>query len=300
MSVLKQIADAWPSLRTGGNGLWRSIRSSSTVPRHDGPAHRRPPRSAAFADTVESAGHLRGGRKDAAERAKAINSADLAFLCLPDAASIEVLPLLCGKKGRRHLHGIPHGAGLGLRLSGAARRQRAALKRNRIAVPGCHASGFISIARPLVELGLAGRDYPFTCHSLTGSSGGGKKMIAEYEAAARPAGYAAPRAYGLNLHHKHLPPRCALFPALRLTRVLPDRGRLLLRHGSDRAAAYGAAAGHKPCKSPPRWRSITRASRRLRCTPSASCLRTECLGGGLVVPTRMEPVLCAMLCFLAA
>lgn len=161
---------------------------------------------AAFADTVELLAISEAGRKDAAERAKVINSADLAFLCLPDAASIEVLPLLCGKvkvldtstafrTAPGWVYGFPE-------LHG----QRAALKTaNRIAVPGCHASGFISIARPLVELGLAGRDYPFTCHSLTGYSGGGKKMIAEYEAAARPAGYAAPRAYGLNLHHKHLP-----------------------------------------------------------------------------------------------
>ncbi len=75
----------------------------------------------------------------------------------------------------------------------------------RVAVPGCHATGFIGLARPLVELGLAPADYPFTCHSLTGYSGGGKKMIAEYEAADRPALYDTPRAYGLTLCHKHLP-----------------------------------------------------------------------------------------------
>ena len=86
------------------------------------------------------------------------------------------------------------------------RGQREKIKTaNRVAVPGCHASGFISLARPLVELGLVPADYPFTCHSLTGYSGGGKKMIGEYEAEGRPRTYDAPRAYGLNLHHKHLP-----------------------------------------------------------------------------------------------
>ena len=84
--------------------------------------------------------------------------------------------------------------------------QREAIRAaNRVAVPGCHASGFIALARPLVELGLVPADYPFSCHSLTGYSGGGKKMIAEYEDAARPALYSTPRAYGLTLHHKHLP-----------------------------------------------------------------------------------------------
>ena len=146
------------------------------------------------------------GRKDVAERAKVINSADLAFLCLPDAASIEVMPLVDEKvkildtstafrTAPGWVYGFPE-----------LRGQREKIKNaNRVAVPGCHASGFISLARPLVELGLVPADYPFTCHSLTGYSGGGKKMIAEYEADARPRTYDAPRAYGLTLHHKHLP-----------------------------------------------------------------------------------------------
>ena len=146
------------------------------------------------------------GRKDVAERAKVINSADLAFLCLPDAASIEVMPLVDEKvkildtstafrTAPGWVYGFPE-----------LRGQREKIKNaNRVAVPGCHASGFISLARPLVELGLVPADYPFTCHSLTGYSGGGKKMIAEYEADARPRTCDAPRAYGLTLHHKHLP-----------------------------------------------------------------------------------------------
>ena len=77
----------------------------------------------------------------------------------------------------------------------------------RVAVPGCYASGFISIARPLVELGLAPADSPFSCTGISGYSGGGKKMIAEYESPARPvhSKLDAPKSYGLGLAHKHLP-----------------------------------------------------------------------------------------------
>ena len=146
------------------------------------------------------------GRKDLARRAEVINSADLAFLCLPDAASREVVPLIDSRvkvldtstafrTAPGWVYGFPE-------LHGQREKLRAA---NRVAVPGCHASGFIALARPLVELGLVPADYPFACHSLTGYSGGGKKMIAEYEAAGRPALYDTPRAYGLTLHHKHLP-----------------------------------------------------------------------------------------------
>ena len=146
------------------------------------------------------------GRKDLARRAEAINAADLAFLCLPDAASREIVPLIDSRvkvldtstafrTAPGWAYGLPE-------LHGQRETLRAA---SRVAVPGCHATGFIVLARPLVELGLVPADYPFTCHSLTGYSGGGKKMIAEYEDARRPALYSTPRAYGLTLHHKHLP-----------------------------------------------------------------------------------------------
>ena len=117
------------------------------------------------------------GRKDVNERAKVINSADLAFLCLPDAASREVMPLL-----RPDVKVLDTSTAF-------------------------YASGFISIARPLVELGLAPKDYPFSCTGISGYSGGGKKMIAEYESADRPAHSKldAPKSYGLGLAHKHLP-----------------------------------------------------------------------------------------------
>ena len=148
------------------------------------------------------------GRKDVHERAKVINSADLAFLCLPDAASKEVMPLLrpdvkvldtstAFRTDPAWDYGFPE-------LNG----QKEKIQRSyRVAVPGCYASGFISIARPLVELGLAPADYPFSCTGISGYSGGGKKMIAEYESPARPAHSKldAPKSYGLGLAHKHLP-----------------------------------------------------------------------------------------------
>ena len=148
------------------------------------------------------------GRKDVHERAKVINSADLAFLCLPDAASKEVMPLLrpdvkvldtstAFRTDPAWDYGFPE-------LNG----QKEKIQRSyRVAVPGCYASCFISIARPLVELGLAPADYPFSCTGISGYSGGGKKMSAEYESPARPAHSKldAPKSYGLGLAHKHLP-----------------------------------------------------------------------------------------------
>ena len=148
------------------------------------------------------------GRKDVHERAKVINSADLAFLCLPDAASKEVMPLLrpdvkvldtstAFRTDAAWDYGFPELKGQKEKIQNSYR----------VAVPGCYASGFISIARPLVELGLAPAEYPFSCTGISGYSGGGKKMIAEYESADRPAHSKldAPKSYGLSLGHKHLP-----------------------------------------------------------------------------------------------
>ena len=151
------------------------------------------------------------GRKDVNERAKVINSADLAFLCLPDAASKEVMPLLrpdvkvldtstAFRTDAAWDYGFPELAG-----------QKEKIKNSyRVAVPGCYASGFISIARPLVELGLAPASYPFSCTGISGYSGGGKKMIAEYEADTLDPLYVAPRQYGLAQQHKHLREMCAI------------------------------------------------------------------------------------------
>ena len=146
------------------------------------------------------------GRKDVNERAKVINSADLAFLCLPDAASREVIPLVDEKvkildtstafrTAPGWVYGFPE-----------LRGQREKIKTaNRVAVPGCHATGFITLAAPLVSMGIAAPDYPFTAHSVTGYSGGGKSMIAAYEAEDRPGTYDSPRQYALGQKHKHLP-----------------------------------------------------------------------------------------------
>ena len=151
------------------------------------------------------------GRKDVNERAKVINSADLAFLCLPDAASREVMPLLrpdvkvldtstAFRTDPNWVYGFPELRGQKEKIQNACR----------VAVPGCYASGFISIMRPLVELGLAGAGDFYSCTGISGYSGGGKKMIAEYEADTLDPLYVAPRQYGLAQQHKHLREMCAI------------------------------------------------------------------------------------------
>ena len=144
-------------------------------------------------------------RKDVNERAKVINSADLAFLCLPDAASREVMPLLrlfvklldtstAFRTDPNWVYGFPELRGQKEKIKNACR----------VAVPGCYASGFISIMRPLVELGLAGAGDFYSCTGISGYSGGGKKMIAEYRAPERSPLLNAPRQYALGQTHKHL------------------------------------------------------------------------------------------------
>ncbi len=146
-------------------------------------------------------------RKDLEARRAAAAEADISFLCLPDEASRELCAAL--PPGTRVLdtstaHRTAPGWVYGLPELSAA--QRAAVAgAERVAVPGCHATGFVVLAAPLVALGIAGADYPFTAWSVTGYSGGGKKMIAAYEAADRPAAYDSPRQYGLGQTHKHLP-----------------------------------------------------------------------------------------------
>ena len=147
-------------------------------------------------------------RKDPAARAERINAADIVFLCLPDQPARESCAL-CTNHTTKIIdastshrtdplwaYGFPE-------LSPAHRRR---IERSaRTAVPGCHASGFISLVYPLVAGGFAGKDYPFSCHSVTGYSGGGKKMIAAYESEERGEEYDSPRQYGLGQTHKHLP-----------------------------------------------------------------------------------------------
>ena len=146
-------------------------------------------------------------RKDTAERQKLMNAADIVFLCLPDAAAIEAVELVTNPEtciiDASTAHRTAPGWDYGFPELSAEHRARIANSK-RIANPGCHASGFISAVYPLVAHGIVPPDYPMTCFSLTGYSGGGKKMIAQYETDKTEELY-APRIYGLNLHHKHLP-----------------------------------------------------------------------------------------------
>ena len=147
-------------------------------------------------------------RKDPAERKKFLNEADLVFLCLPDAAAVEAVSLIENSRTRvidastAHrtnpdwVYGFPE-------LSQERRAQIAEAKR--VANPGCHATGFVSIAYPLTAMGLLPEDAALSCFSLTGYSGGGKKMIAQYEQENRPPAYSSPALYGMLQNHKHLP-----------------------------------------------------------------------------------------------
>ena len=146
------------------------------------------------------------GRKDVNERAKVINSADLAFLCLPDAASKEVMPLLrpdVKVLDTSTAHRIAPGWVYGMpELHGTRETLRTAA---RVAVPGCYATGFIMAVAPLVQGGLLPTDLPLTVYGLSGYSGAGKAGIAQYTAHDRSGALDSPRPYGLTLHHKHLP-----------------------------------------------------------------------------------------------
>ena len=147
-------------------------------------------------------------RKDTEERRKFLNAADIVFLCLPDAAAKEAVTLIENDHTRvidaSTAHRTDPDWDYGFAELSKAHRAAIAGSR-RVANPGCHASGFISSVYPLVARGVVPEDFAFTCSSLTGYSGGGKKMIAEYESPEKPQSYFAPRIYGLTLKHKHLP-----------------------------------------------------------------------------------------------
>ena len=147
-------------------------------------------------------------RKDTEERQKFLNAADLVFLCLPDAAAREAVALI-DDPGTRVIdastaHRTAEGWTYGFAELLAGQRTRIQTAK-RVANPGCHATGFLAGAAPLAALGVLPADYPLTCYSLTGYSGGGKKLIAEYEAADRSTLLDAPAPYATGLTHKHLP-----------------------------------------------------------------------------------------------
>jgi len=150
-------------------------------------------------------------RKDPAVKAEYINMADVVFLCLPDAASKESVSLLAeGNTRTRFLDASTahrtHPAWVyGLPELNAGQRERVR-KAQKVAVPGCHASGFIMLMHPLIAAGIVPPDYPASTYSITGYSGGGKEMIASYEAAGELGdNMKSPRFYALGLAHKHLP-----------------------------------------------------------------------------------------------
>jgi N-acetyl-gamma-glutamyl-phosphate reductase len=148
-----------------------------------------------------------GKRKDAAERARLLNAADVAFLCLPDAAAKEAAALVTNPEtcliDASTAHRTASGWAFGLPELAPSQRERIR-KAKRISNPGCHASAFILLLRPLVDAGLVPAALPVSATSITGYSGGGKKMIEQYEAGG-DARLAAPRPYALTLAHKHVP-----------------------------------------------------------------------------------------------
>lgn len=146
-------------------------------------------------------------RKDPAERSRLINSSDITFLCLPDSAAREAVALVTNPNTRIIDASTAHRteAGWAYGFPELSAKHREAIRTGkRIANPGCHASGFISLVYPLIAGGILPADYPVASFSLTGYSGGGKKMIAQYEASDRDAELDAPREYGLSQQHKHL------------------------------------------------------------------------------------------------
>lgn len=147
-------------------------------------------------------------RKDPSARKDMLNGADIAFLCLPDAAAVEAVSLIDSDHvaviDTSTAHRVNPDWAYGFPELSDAHRKAIATSR-RVANPGCHASGFIAGVYPLVKHGVIPADFPLTAYSLTGYSGGGKKLIAEYEDENRDVRHESHRIYGTTLTHKHLP-----------------------------------------------------------------------------------------------
>jgi N-acetyl-gamma-glutamyl-phosphate reductase len=147
-------------------------------------------------------------RKNPKAKQKLLNEADIVFLCLPDDAARESVSLITNKLvcviDGSTAHRVTEGWVYG--LPELKKEQRTLIKNSkRIVVPGCHATGFISILYPLVSKGIVAPDYPITSHALAGYSGGGKSMIVDYEREGAPDDIKNPRPYSLELNHKHIP-----------------------------------------------------------------------------------------------
>ena len=147
-------------------------------------------------------------RKDLNARREMLNTADIAFLCLPDAAAVEAVALIENEHtaviDTSTAHRVSEGWAYGFAELSPEHRQ-AIVTSKRVANPGCHASGFIAGVYPLVAHGVIPADFTLTAYSLTGYSGGGKALIAEYEAEDRDVRHESHRIYGTTLQHKHLP-----------------------------------------------------------------------------------------------
>lgn len=146
-------------------------------------------------------------RKDAECRRNALNSCDIAFLCLPDDAAREAVGMITNKNVTILDTSTAHrtDADFAYGFPELSETMHKNIKQmNKIAVPGCHASGFIALVYPLIESGIISAETYLTCHSVTGYSGGGKKMIAQYESEVRDFRLDAPRQYGIAQTHKHL------------------------------------------------------------------------------------------------
>lgn len=159
-------------------------------------------------DDIELLSLSDGKRKDTAARRETLNSADIVFLCLPDDAARQAVSLVENPDTKiidaSTAHRTQSGWSYGFPELSREFRESIARAR-RIAVPGCHASGFAALVYPLISMGIMPESYPLSCFSITGYSGGGKKMIAEYEnKEGRGTAYESPRQYALSQNHKHL------------------------------------------------------------------------------------------------
>lgn len=147
-------------------------------------------------------------RHDEEERKKFINASDVVFLCLPDDAAVEAVKL-CTNPNTVIIDASTAHRTNPMWAYGFPELDKSFLDKiktsKRIANPGCYASGFMSIAYPLVHMGICANDYPFAANAISGYSGAGKKGIAEYEDKNRSYEYDAPRLYAMSMAHKHLP-----------------------------------------------------------------------------------------------
>lgn len=193
-------------------------------------------------------------RKDASARKDMLNSADIAFLCLPDAAAVEAVSLIENDHtaviDTSTAHRVSEGWAYGFAELSPEHR-RAIVTSKRVANPGCHASGFIAGVYPLVKHGVISPDFPLTAYSLTGYSGGGKKLIAEYEDENRDVRHESHRIYGTTLTHKHLPEMqkiCGLTRKPVFSPILGDfyagMATTVLLPGIDAGTAWEALSDH--------------------------------------------------------